>query len=951
MLREVYSGLTTAFVKNNLDENDEILFRSNYLPTIWAVVSKAKVISLASLEEVTGIDVVAGYVEAAMPTAIDPKVEEKLSGFALDYISTLADDELVPVSIRLKEPSAEEIEALVSVAEPDETTNADGIQSYISEKRKALRDIYSELTTTFTKNNLDENDEILFRSNYLPIVWAIVPKSKIVSLATLDDVMGIDLIDEFDSAAMPTAVDPATEEKYTVYLRDYLKTAEDYEGIPIAVNLKGLTEAEIDALVALPHPDLTSSEEEIENYNSLRRKVLQEYYSGQTTAFATAYLDEGDEIIFKGKMIPSIWAIVPKIKIASLAALDEVTSIDLVEDYDQPGQPSDPCDPEVTKKLSSYLQEYMASVGNEKYVAISIWLAEPTQEEIDAMVPVSVPGASATLQEVNAYIAAKRKVEKDVISGITGAFAQNHLDETDVIYFKGKFIPNVVVEVPKSKILSLAELNEVKHINAAFDHDQIAYGQDGEPVDPSVRCEHEYKTAVTAPTCTEAGFTTYTCDRCGDEYSDGWTDALSHDWDEGVVTKQPTETIQGERTFTCTRCGETRAESIPVKEHVHAYTAAVTAPTCTELGYTIHTCACGDSYVDTAVPALGHDWDAGVITKEATESEQGERTFTCTRCGEKKTEAIPVKEHVHHYIEIKTAPTCTEVGYSVFTCSCGRSYKGDEVPALGHDFQDGVCTRCGAEDPDYVDPITAKAALQAMITTAEEIDTSKYTDDSVAFFDSRLVGAKAALNSDKASVMINNLAALDAAIQALVAKPVDPFRFDDVKDDKSFYFDPVYWAVEQKITKGTSEKLFSPGESCTRAQVVTFLWRAAGEPEPTETVNPFQDVKADAYYSKAVLWAVEKGITKGTSADAFSPEATCTRAQIVTFLYRADGTPEVSRKSRPFTDVDPAQYYADAVAWAVENGVTTGKSPETFAPNATCTRAEVVTFLYRAGNE
>ena len=182
------------------------------------------------------------------------------------------------------------------------------------------------------------------------------------------------------------------------------------------------------------------------------------------------------------------------------------------------------------------------------------------------------------------------------------------------------------------------------------------------------------------------------------------------------------------------------------------------------------------------------------------------------------------------------------------------------------------------------------------------------------------------------------------------AEPVaDPFRFDDVKDDKSFYFEPVYWAVEQKITKGTSEKLFSPNDSCTRAQVVTFLWRAAGEPEPAETVNPFQDVKADAYYSKAVLWAVEKGVTKGTSADAFSPEATCTRAQIVTFLYRASGAPEVSRKSKPFTDVDAAQYYADAVAWAVEHGITTGKSPEPFAPEATCTRAEVVTFLYRAG--
>ena len=179
----------------------------------------------------------------------------------------------------------------------------------------------------------------------------------------------------------------------------------------------------------------------------------------------------------------------------------------------------------------------------------------------------------------------------------------------------------------------------------------------------------------------------------------------------------------------------------------------------------------------------------------------------------------------------------------------------------------------------------------------------------------------------------------------------DPFRFDDVKDGEQFYFAPVYWAVDQKITTGTSEKLFSPEDDCTRAQVVTFLWRAAGEPERAGTESPFRDVRETDYFCKAVAWAVEKGITRGTSADKFSPDATCTRAQIVTFLYRAEGTPEIAKKSKPFHDIDEGQYYADAVAWAVENGVTTGKSADTFAPEATCTRAEIVTFLYRAKAE
>ena len=190
------------------------------------------------------------------------------------------------------------------------------------------------------------------------------------------------------------------------------------------------------------------------------------------------------------------------------------------------------------------------------------------------------------------------------------------------------------------------------------------------------------------------------------------------------------------------------------------------------------------------------------------------------------------------------------------------------------------------------------------------------------------------------------------AIDDLELKPVEePFRFDDVKDSGKFYFAPVYWAYEHEpqITKGTSEKLFSPDAGCTRGQVVTFLWRAMNEPEPTSTKNPFEDVKEGAYYYKAVLWAVEKGITKGTSDTTFRPDQTCTRGQIVTFLYRAqDPKPELKDKNNPFKDVAESAYYYDAVLWAVENDITKGKAEGFFRPELTCTRGEIVTFLYRA---
>lgn len=170
--------------------------------------------------------------------------------------------------------------------------------------------------------------------------------------------------------------------------------------------------------------------------------------------------------------------------------------------------------------------------------------------------------------------------------------------------------------------------------------------------------------------------------------------------------------------------------------------------------------------------------------------------------------------------------------------------------------------------------------------------------------------------------------------------------FVDVKEG-AYYYDAVLWAVEQKITSGTSATTFSPDASCTRAQMVTFLWRAAGSPKVENGKNPFTDVQADAYYYDAVLWAVEKGVTSGTSATTFSPDATVTRGQTVTFLYRNAGSPEVSG-TMPFADVEADAYYAKAVQWAVQQKITTGTSETTFSPMSDCTRGQIVTFLYRA---
>ena len=181
-------------------------------------------------------------------------------------------------------------------------------------------------------------------------------------------------------------------------------------------------------------------------------------------------------------------------------------------------------------------------------------------------------------------------------------------------------------------------------------------------------------------------------------------------------------------------------------------------------------------------------------------------------------------------------------------------------------------------------------------------------------------------------------------IKATFVKEVETSPFSDVSTS-AYYYEAVKWAQEKGITGGIGNGLFGPNQPCTRAQIVTFLWRAAGSPEP-KAMSSFADVSTDAYYAKAVAWAVENGITTGTGDGKFSPDTTCTRAQSVTFLFRAIG--KLVDSKAEFSDVLTDSYYANAVAWAVENGVTNGIGDGLFGPDNSCTRAQIVTFLFRA---
>lgn len=196
-------------------------------------------------------------------------------------------------------------------------------------------------------------------------------------------------------------------------------------------------------------------------------------------------------------------------------------------------------------------------------------------------------------------------------------------------------------------------------------------------------------------------------------------------------------------------------------------------------------------------------------------------------------------------------------------------------------------------------------------------------------------------NGSKSHHCINCTAVTDVTELPRIANP-----FIDVKD-ADYFFAPVIWAAENQITTGTSANTFSPNANCTRGQIVTFLWRVAGRPEPNAEINPFIDVSSKDYCYKAVLWAVENGITNGTSPTTFSPNAPCTRGHAVTFLWRYAGSLDAAADISMFQDVQKSAYYAKAVTWAVENNITNGISSTAFGPNSKCTRGQIVSFLYR----
>ena len=340
--------------------------------------------------------------------------------------------------------------------------------------------------------------------------------------------------------------------------------------------------------------------------------------------------------------------------------------------------------------------------------------------------------------------------------------------------------------------------------------------------------------------------------------------------------------------------------------HEHSYTAVVTPPTCTEKGYTTHTCSCGHSYVDTYTDALGHAWDSGKVTKQPTETETGVKTYTCTRCSETKTETIPMLTHKHSYTAVVTAPTCTEKGYTTHTCACGHSYVDTYTDALGHAWDSGKVTK---------QPTATEAGIKTF--TCTRCSTTK----------------------------TETIPATGGGCPTA--------GFTDAPPEGNWAHAGLDYCVERGILSGVGGGRIDPSGLTTRAQFVQMLYSIHGKPAVSGAL-PFTDLP-EGWYRDAVLWAYQTGVTSGTSDTTFGPYDPVTRAQVATFLMKYAKT--VCNIKPTWTPADLSKYpdvnkvpgwALGAMQDAVALGLISGneiKDVVYLDPNGNATREQVATIL------
>ena len=470
---------------------------------------------------------------------------------------------------------------------------------------------------------------------------------------------------------------------------------------------------------------------------------------------------------------------------------------------------------------------------------------------------------------------------------------------------------------------------------------------------------HSYEESVVAPTCEKDGYTNHVCSVCGDSYRDNYVDAAGHQYTLTVTA--PTCTAAGYTTHLCSVCGHSYVDSI-VPATGHSYEDTVTAPTCTAAGYTTHTCSvCGDSYIDTIVPATGHDY-VWQITRVPTCTAEGVKTFTCSHCGDSYDVALAKADHT--YEAVVTAPTCTNNGYTTHTCSvCGDSYVDSIVPATGHSYDAVVtaptctnagytthtCSVCGDSYVDSIVPATGHS--YEAVVTAPTCDKMGYTTYTCSVCGDSYVG--------------NYTDALDHHYTSEVTKEptcteegVKTFTCSECGKSYTEAIPTVAHSYEAVVTAPTCDKMGYTTYTCSVCgdSYVADYVDAAGHDCETETVPAtclgygfVRESCKHCDYSVITEITAPLGhdyqavVTEPTLDEAGYTTHTCSRCGD---SYVDSETPALGHKCAAYTDI-PTDWAKEGICFVIENGLMVGTTSTTFAPKDTLTRAMLVTVLYR----
>ena len=470
---------------------------------------------------------------------------------------------------------------------------------------------------------------------------------------------------------------------------------------------------------------------------------------------------------------------------------------------------------------------------------------------------------------------------------------------------------------------------------------------------------HSYEASVVAPTCEKDGYTNHVCSVCGDSYRDNYVDAAGHQYTDTVTA--PTCTASGYTTHTCSVCGHSYVDSI-VPATGHSYDAVVTAPTCTASGYTTHTCSvCGHSYVDSIVPATGHDY-VWQITRVPTCTAEGVKTFTCSHCGDSYDVALAKADHT--YEAVVTAPTCTNNGYTTHTCSvCGDSYVDSIVPATGHSYDAVVtaptctnagytthtCSVCGDSYVDSIVPATGHS--YEAVVTAPTCDKMGYTTYTCSVCGDSYVGSYTdALEHTYTAVVTKEPTCTEEGVKT--------FTCSECGKSYTEAIPTVAHRYEAVVTAPTCDKMGYTTYTCSACgdSYVADYVDAVGHDCETETVPAtclgygfVRESCKHCDYSVITEITAPLGhdyqavVTAPTLDEGGYTTHTCSRCGD---SYVDSETPALGHKCAAYTDI-PTDWAKEGICFVIENGLMVGTTSTTFAPKDTLTRAMLVTVLYR----